>query len=88
MIKKIVDNYYEMVIEGTAKELGIPAEDIEAGFKKDLKQATARVAIVIGNSEEDADAHTLFIDLKAFNGSLTDSALAEFNDLLQKKAKG
>ena len=88
MIKKVVDNYYEAVIEGTMDVTGLPLDEVTAGFNSDIKKYGARAAILIGESNEDEDPHILYIDLGAFNGVLTQENLDEFNSLLQEKAKG
>lgn len=86
MIEKVVDNYYEMVIEGTAKETGASIEEVTKGFNDELKSATARVAIVIGSEVSDDEPHILYVDLKAFRDALRTTDIEQFNKLLQEKA--
>ena len=88
MIEKIVDGYYDMVVEGVAKERNIPTEEVEKGFNEELQTAAARVAIVIGSTESDDEPHILYVDLAAFDGALKEEDIETFNALLQVKAKG
>lgn len=88
MVNKIVDSYYDMVVEGVAKERNISIEEVEKGFNEELQTAVAKVAIVIGSTESDDEPHILYVDLSAFNGSLEQKDIDEFNTLLQDKAKG
>lgn len=88
MIEKIVNGYYDMVVEGVAKERNLSTEEVAKGFNKDLQNATAKVAIVIGAAEADDEPHIIYVDLAAFNGAIRDRDIQKFNELLQEKAKG
>lgn len=86
MIEKIVNNYYDMVVESVVKETGAAVADVQKGFNEELRTATAKVAIVIGSTVSDDEPHILYVDLKAFKDALRTTDIDKFNRLIQEKA--